>query len=275
MSFHGPIRRLPGAISEPGAFETSPAPSAVAVTWLGHATAVIELDGVRLLTDPLLRDRIGPLVRVAPEPREDAAAAVDAILLSHLHYDHTDLPSLARFDHAIPIVAPRGAGRWLEAQGLANVMELAAGEHADVGSVRVTATRAVHDGRRRPFGPSAQPIGFVVSGSSSVYFAGDTDLFPERADMAHAIEAALLPVSGWGPTLGEGHLDPERAAVATALMAPRLAIPVHWGTFALPLPFLGPDDPERPAREFDALVSRHAPAVEVRVLSPGDRTTVP
>jgi L-ascorbate metabolism protein UlaG (beta-lactamase superfamily) len=225
-----------------------------------------------VLTDPVLCDRIGPLVRVGPAPRQEDTEGIDAILLSHLHYDHTDLPSLARLGRSTPVIAPRGAGSWLEAQGLLDVRELTAGEEASIGSLTVTATRAVHDGRRRPLGPSAQPIGFVVRGSGCVYFAGDTDLFPEMADLAGELDVALLPVAGWGPTLGQGHLDPDRAAVAAALIAPRVAVPIHWGTIALWPHALRPSDPERPARDFAALVERHAPEVDVRVLMPGGST---
>lgn len=222
----------------------------------------------------MLRDRIGPLVRVAPMRGDAGVDAIDAVLLSHLHYDHTDLPSLARLDGSAPVLAPRGAGAWLAAQGVHFVSELGLGEHASIGSLRVTATHAAHDGRRRPFGVTAQPVGFVLRGSQSVYFAGDTDLFPAMAELKGSIDLALLPVAGWGPTLGPGHLDPERAARAATLIAPRVAVPIHWGTMA-PWPrALRPRDPEQPVREFAALVARHAPEVEVRVLAPGDSTEI-
>src|SRR5436190_15172781 len=88
-----------------------------AVTWLGHATALIELDGVRVITDPALGRRIGPLVRLTPVPDDAKAERLDAVLLSHLHHDHADLPSLRRFGDSTPVIVPRGAGRWLEARG--------------------------------------------------------------------------------------------------------------------------------------------------------------
>jgi L-ascorbate metabolism protein UlaG (beta-lactamase superfamily) len=94
------------------------------------------------------------------------------------------------------------------------------------------------------------------------------------ADLAGEVDVALLPVSGWGPTLGPGHLDPERAARAVALIRPRVAIPIHWGTLALPLRIMRPPEPARPAREFAALVEDAAPGTEVRVLAPGERTTI-
>lgn len=247
-----------------------------AVTWLGHASVLLELGGARLLTDPVLSARVGPLVRIAPPVRPGVVEGVDAILLSHLHADHADLGSLRRVGARSPVFAPRGAGHWLTARGLRTVHELSPGEQTNVGGVRVTATMARHDGRRRPLGgPEAAPIGFLVEAECSIYFAGDTDLYPGMSDLAGSLDVALLPVSGWGPTLGPGHLDPERAAKAAAILAPRVAVPIHWGTFALPRPVPRSDDPERPAREFAALAARCAPDVEVRILPPGGRIDLP
>src|SRR5205823_3537156 len=137
----------------------------------------------------------------------------------------------------------------------------------------IAATRARHDSRRRPLGPRAEPVGYLVLGSRSVYFAGDTDLFDEMEALRGSVDVALLPVWGWGPRLGPGHLDPERAARAAAIIAPKLAIPIHWGTFAPVWPGGRTEDPERPAREFARLTSRYAPSVEVRLLAPGGRIT--
>ncbi len=150
--------------------------------------------------------------------------------------------------------------------------ELRPGGEVEVGSLRVRATRATHGPRRRPLGPSATPIGYVVSGSRSAYFAGDTDLFEEMRDLRGEIDVALLPVWGWGPDVGEGHLDPQRAARAAEIIAPAVAIPIHWGTYALGPPFRRPSDPRRPAREFAQLAAQYAPQVEVRVVGIGERS---
>lgn len=247
-------------------------PGEVAITWLGHATVLIEMDGVRVLTDPVLRHRIGPLVRIVPDP--GTVELVDCVLLSHLHADHTDLRSLRALDSSGPIVGPHPGKTWLSKSGLRNVADLRVGEKIAVGELTVTATTATHDRRRRPFGPEADPVGYVIQGSRSVYFAGDTGLFLAMAELRGTIDVALLPIWGWGSRVGAGHLDPEGAAAASSLIAPSITIPIHWGTFALVRPVRRSVDPQRPAREFEAFARRYAPAVEVRTLAPGDRIVV-
>jgi L-ascorbate metabolism protein UlaG (beta-lactamase superfamily) len=248
-----------------------------AVTWLGHATALVELDGVRLLTDPALRKRMGPLARTVPLPEPASVADIDVVLLSHLHSDHADLPSLGLVGPKTRVIAPVGAGRWLAQRGFGNVEELAAGKTTGIKALTVEATAATHDSRRKPFGPRADPIGFVVRGSRSVYFAGDTDLFPEMAELAGTLEIALLPVWGWGASVGPGHLDPESAATAAKLVAARVTVPIHWGTYALARPLLitqGRRPPRRWAPERFASLLDHHDGTTAVVLEPGGRIEI-
>jgi L-ascorbate metabolism protein UlaG (beta-lactamase superfamily) len=249
-------------------------PMSLEITWLGHATVLIELDGTRLITDPVVRNRVGPLVRIAPPVAREDLRRIDAVLLSHLHADHADPASLRRIERAGPLVAPGGAARWLRRRGFADAVEVRAGDQVRVGSLDVVAVPAEHERGRHPLGPSAEPVGFVVRGSRSVYFAGDTDLFEGMADLQGAIDLALMPVAGWGPTLPPGHLNPVRAVRALQLIGARVAIPIHWGTFALPRLFRGKLPGKAPALEFTSIAARDAPDVDVRVLSPGERTTV-
>ena len=86
--------------------------------------------------------------------------------------------------------------------------------------------------RRTPFGETTAAVGYVIAARERIYFAGDTACFPGMRELA-PLDLALLPVWGWGPTLGPGHLDPARAAAAVQLLRPRVAVPVHWGTLAL------------------------------------------
>ncbi len=240
------------------------------ILFVGHATTLIELDGVRLVTDPLLRARVAHLRRLVP--LVDVRPPPDAVLLSHLHYDHVDLPSLRRLGRSVRLVVPRGAAGLFRRRFFRDVVELAAGESADVGAVTITAVPAEHDGRRNPFGSGISALGYVITGSRSVYFAGDTDFFEGMAELAGA-DAALLPVSGWGGGLGPGHLDPVRAAEALRLLAPRVAIPIHWGTYApLHWRFSGREPSDEPAAAFAAAAAEVAPDVDVRILQPGERT---
>lgn len=221
---------------------------------------------MRLLTDPVLRPRLMHLRRHGP-PAPDPGH-VDAVLISHLHYDHLDLPSLRRLAPRPRMLCPRGARAMLARSGFEEVEELAPGESAEVGGVPVQATPADHPGDRRPGGPRAEAMGFVIRRGRSVYFAGDTDLFDGMARLG-PVDVALLPVAGWGPRLGPGHLNAERAAHAVALVAPRVAVPIHWGT-------LHPRSARRgawfhdPPHVFAAQVAALAPGVEVRVLAPGE-----
>jgi L-ascorbate metabolism protein UlaG (beta-lactamase superfamily) len=231
---------------------------------------LIELGGVRILTDPVLRTRVGYLRRHGAPPH--APRGLDAVLISHLHHDHLDLPSLRRLSGRPRVVGPRGAGRLLRRAGF-EVEELEQGERTEIRGVRVEAVRAVHSPARLPLrGLQAEPLGFVIGERPSVYFAGDTDLFPEMARLA-PLDVALLPVAGWGPSLGPGHLDAARAAQAAALLQARIAIPIHWGTLHRLLARRG-DWFSRPGAEFAAQVAAVAPEVEVRVLRPAESTSV-
>ena len=249
--------------------------SAHRVTWLGHATVLVELGGARLLTDPLLRNRLGHLRRHGATPPATATEDLDAVLVSHLHLDHLDFPSLKRLPRSTRLLVPRGAGALLHRNGFRAVDELAAGDRVAVGPVEVTAVEAVHDGRRRPYGggPEADTLGFVIGGR--VYFAGDTDLFDGMRELG-GLDVALIPVWGWGPSLGAGHLDPPAAARAVALLRPRVAIPIHWGTFyPRGLARFRSHRLTDPPHEFAAEVARLAPAVTVSVLAPGEAIGLP
>ncbi|MDX6660809.1 MAG: hypothetical protein QOJ55_1631 [Solirubrobacteraceae bacterium] len=241
------------------------------LTWVGHATVLLELGGRRLLTDPVLRSRVGPLIRAGAAPDLAVTHGLDAVLVSHLHYDHLDARSLRRIDDTTPVIAPRGAAPVVRGFGFANVTELAVGETADVGGVGVRAVPAHHKGQRRPLGPRAEAIGFVVGADRPVYFAGDTELFAGMADLAGRLDTALLPVAGWGPTLGRGHLRPREAAVALTRLRPRRAVPIHWGTLRpFGLRFRHDRAPAEPARAFARHAAELAPSVEVSVLAAGE-----
>jgi L-ascorbate metabolism protein UlaG (beta-lactamase superfamily) len=249
------------------------------LTFVGHSTVLVDLGGVRLLTDPVLRDRLLHLRRHASAPATEITERLDAVLISHLHADHLDLPSLRALERGVRLIVPRGAGPWLQRRGFEHVDELTAGETARVGELEVTAVQAHHQARRWTVaGRRAEPIGFEIRGGPrgdaagrSVYFAGDTDLFPEMDEMAGTIDVALLPVWGWGTSLSAGHLDPRAAAEAAARIRPGIAVPIHWGSL-LPVGRARKHGHllHDPPRDFATQVAELAPGVAVSVLEPGE-----
>jgi L-ascorbate metabolism protein UlaG (beta-lactamase superfamily) len=235
------------------------------LTWLGHSTVVIDVDGRRLVTDPVLRSRVWHLRR---ETAVDAGmlGRVDGILVSHGHFDHLDHRSLRRFDRSLPVVVPTGLGRLLGRWGFVRVRQVAAGDEVEVGGLAVQVTHAEHRSSRGPLAPRSASVGYVVKGSTSVYFAGDTDLFESMAELG-PVDVAALPISGWGPRLPAGHLDPAGAAEALRLVGPRIAVPVHCGTYR---PVFGAPTKRRPAEDFAHAAAELAPEVDVRVLRIGE-----
>jgi len=210
----------------------------VRLTWLGHSTVLLETGGVRVLADPLLRHRTGALWRAVPLPAvtRDLAGSIDVVLISHLHHDHCDLPSL-RFLRAPVVLAPPGSSGWLTQRQVPGAVDVVPGQRVRVTpDVSVTAVLASHSPKREPFGPSAPAVMHVVEGpDGAAWLAGDTALDPAMGTLAGLtdrgqIDVAAIPVWGWGPNLGPGHLDPRAAAEAVALARVRHAVPVHWGT---------------------------------------------
>lgn len=248
---------------------------ATTIQWLGHATVLVNINDTWILTDPVLRRRVGHLWRRYPVLPSDWPTRVDAVLISHAHWDHLDLPTLRRLGRNRRLLVPPHVGSWLGRRGFTNVRELRVGEGARIGSVTVTAVPANHSGWRPPFGPTADAIGYIVNGERRLYFPGDTDLFPEMDSLAGDLDVALIPVWGWGPTLGTGHLDPVRAAEAVRRLQPRIVIPIHWGTFhpigtaRRSTGFL-----DEPPHVFAQAVRRVAPNTDVRMLAVAEGAVV-
>ncbi|MCX5135813.1 MULTISPECIES: MBL fold metallo-hydrolase [unclassified Streptomyces] len=248
----------------------------VEITWWGHATCTLEDSGTRVLTDPLFARRLAHLRRRRGAPPPPSAAVADVALVSHLHADHLHVPSLARLAPGTRLLVPRGAPRavpGLRRLDHLRLTEVVPGDRTRVGDLLVRTVSARHDGRRLPVGPHRSPaVGYVIEGDARTYFAGDTGLFPEMAEEVGEVDVALLPVGGWGPHLGEGHLDAGRAAEALAELRPRSAVPVHYGTFwPIGMDAVRPHEFHAPGEEFVRLAAERAPGVSVHRPDHGER----
>jgi L-ascorbate metabolism protein UlaG (beta-lactamase superfamily) len=251
----------------------------VKLTWLGHSTVVLDLDGSRVLADPLLRPHAGPLRRFTPQPDPAAWQDPDVVLISHLHHDHAELRSL-RMLHDVPLMSDPANVAWFRKRKLGPVVGLSDEWVPVAPGVEVRQVRAVHASRPMPHRPNAANGHLVRGPSGIVWIAGDTELYPEMETLPElaggAIDLALVPVWGWGPRLSGGHLNPETAALAVAMTRARYAVPVHWGTLHPPMiTHLGRDWFELPGRRFADAVAEEAPESTAVVLVPGESWSLP
>jgi L-ascorbate metabolism protein UlaG (beta-lactamase superfamily) len=247
----------------------------VEITWWGHATCTIEDSDIRVLTDPLFARRLAHLRRRSGAVPPPEARRADLALVSHLHADHLHLPSLAALAPGTRLLVPRGALRavpGLRRLRRLRIAEVSPGDQTMVGDLVVRAVPARHDGRRLPVGPHRSPaLGYVVEGEARTYFAGDTGLFDDMAKEVGPVDVALLPVGGWGPYLGEGHLDAGRAAQALARLSPRSAVPVHYGTYwPIGMDAVRPHEFHTPGDEFVRIAAQLTPSVSVHRLGHGE-----
>jgi L-ascorbate metabolism protein UlaG (beta-lactamase superfamily) len=223
--------------------------SGLRVTWLGHSTVLLEIDGKRVLTDPVFGERASPFALAGPKrfhptpARLDDLPRLDAVLLSHDHFDHLCRQSMERLAASTaPVVTSLGVGARLEALGFpaARVTELDWGESAEVGGLRFTATPAQHfSGRGLGDRNSTLWSSWVMdSGRRRVFFSGDTGLTPELIEIGKAhgpFELVMLEVGAWHEAWGDIHLGPKNALTAFDQLGGGTLFPVHWGTFSLAL----------------------------------------
>ena len=245
-----PSKPLPS--SDPRAAWSKRASSGLRATWLGHSTVLIEIDGVRVLTDPVWGNRASPFSLIGPKRfqpvplRLREMPEVDAIVISHDHYDHLDYPTiraLARHSN-VPFVTSLGVGAHLRGWGVAEerITELDWWESNELPGtgLSITAAPSQHfSGRGTSDRNATAWSSFVLRGERhGVFFSGDTGLTTEYEAIRTRLgpfELVMLEVGAFHPSWGDMHLGPRNAAKAHALLGGGALLPVHWGTFALAL----------------------------------------
>ncbi|MFK4221726.1 MBL fold metallo-hydrolase [Streptomyces sp. NPDC019890] len=215
----------------------------VAVTWAGHASWVLGIGGLTVLTDPVWSRRIfGTPVRITPVGvRWEDLPAIDAVVISHNHFDHLDAPTLKRLPRHTPVFVPAGLARWFRRRRFTRVTELDWWEGADLGGVRFDFVPA-HHWSKRTLTDTCRSLwgGWVLTDQhdQSVYFAGDTGYghwFKEIGRRHPDLDLALLPIGAYDPRwwLSDVHTDPEEAVRAFDDLGARNMAPMHWATFVL------------------------------------------
>lgn len=236
----------------------------------GHATCLIELDGRVLLTDPLLADRLYSIRRICPSVDPARLPGIDLVLISHLHHDHCHPASLRALSGGPTYLVPHGGGEFLAREGIGPVVEAGPGDELELLGLQIQCLPVDHGGERVPFGPHAPALAFEICGSRRIYFVGDTGYFEPMRSSRQPLDVALLPVAGWGSSLGPGHLDPNDAARAAAQLSPKRAVPIHWGAYRNILPALpGEMQVPDPAQQFVDALETYSTDIEPVVLRPG------
>jgi L-ascorbate metabolism protein UlaG (beta-lactamase superfamily) len=258
----------------------------VRVTYIGHATLLLEFAGVRLLTDPNFDPRLARILpRVsAPGIALDALPKLDAILLTHAHADHLSFDSLNRLPRDVPLYAPPPIANWLRGKGYAHVRSLAPGAHALLGDgIRLHAARATHQGNRYGIDRwrSAANMYLVESDEESLFFAGDTALTTATHSLVERVlwgtgrtlDLALLPIGyapSWKPGFRRGHLTHDDALALFETLRARALVPYHWGTFRH-VTSSAHDAIDR----LRARLTSHAVADRVHIIEPGESMALP
>ena len=255
-------------------------PGGLRVTYIGHATLLLELDGARVLTDPNFDPHLARVLpRVStPGITLERLPTLDALMLTHAHADHLSFASLDALSREIPLYAPPAVARWLNRRGYAHAVPLAPGETVVVGPVHVTAAAAKHLGSRYAVDRwrAAANMYLFDTGRTACFFAGDTALTADShrivAEQLHMrgrpLDVALLPIGHapwWKPGFRRGHLTAADALTLFERLGAHVFIPYHWGTFRHVTS--GPFDAITRLR--DAL-KRYERRQDVKILEPGE-----
>lgn len=222
---------------------------AYTATWIGHATVLLQLGNIFVLTDPIFSQRASPVSWAGPQRMIPPAVALDKlphisyILISHSHYDHLDLPSLLALEKQVggppQVLAPLGLAAWLKKEGLSKVEEYAWGTAHAHDSVRFIFTPAHHWSQRSLLDRNKTLWGgwIITTANKKIFFAGDTGASTIFDSIGHygPFDLALLPIGAYEPQwfMQQFHINPEEAFQIHKLIKSRLSIGIHWGTFRL------------------------------------------
>jgi L-ascorbate metabolism protein UlaG (beta-lactamase superfamily) len=240
--------KSPPPAVKPADFTQQPG-SGLRITWFGHSSLLIEIDGRRFLTDPVWSDRCspssftGPKRFFAPPLPLDRLPPLDAVVISHDHYDHLDEPTIARLKERVPrFFVPLGVGAHFEYWGVPRekLVELDWWGSTNVLGIQLTATPARHfSGRSLTDANQTLWAGWAFQGPAHrVFFSGDTSMFPGFAEIGERLgpfDAALIEVGAYDALWADVHLGPEQAVTAHRMLRGGVMFPVHWGTFDLAL----------------------------------------
>ena len=251
------------------------------ITWIGHSTFLVQLDGVNVLTDPIWSDRTspvpfaGPRRLVPPGLRFEDLPPIHAVVISHDHYDHLDLATVTRLaaTHRPRFFVPLGLRAWFEALGIRSVVELDWWQSARIGALTLTAVPAQHSSGRSLLlddqNARLWASWVIAAPDRRLFFAGDTGYHAGFADIARRFgpfDVAALPIGGYSDYRHHhpNHLSPEETVQAFEDLSATLLVPMHWGTFDLNRePFREPPD------RLMAEAVRHGLEERVAPLSPG------
>jgi len=225
----------------------APPASGLRVTWLGHSTTVVEIDGQRVLTDPVWSERVTPIRGIGPHrwfppPLPlDQLPPIDAVVISHDHYDHLDRPTVVALDaRGTRFVVPLGVGAHLEYWGIpaAHIVELDWWQRVRIGSLEIVSTPARHASGRQLFDRDRTLwCGYALVGARHrVYYSGDTGLFPALHEIGRRLgpfDLTMIEIGQYDRGWPDWHSGPEQAVLAHRWVRGRVMLPVHWGLFAL------------------------------------------
>lgn len=242
---NAPVGKLPKVILKKTDFPVEPA--AYALYWLGHSSAILELDGVRILIDPVLANAapfsgIVPRYTASPIKREELPE-MDAVLITHDHYDHLEMATIRSLkdDKAI-FVCPLGVGARLLGWGIPErrIIELGWTETAELGPLRITSTPGIHySGRSKTDRNKTLWSGYVIKGTQkNIFWSGDSgygEHFKQIGKQYGPFDLACVEIDGWNAGWPNTHLFPEEVISVCKDINAKKLLPVHWGVFDLAL----------------------------------------